>query len=76
VALTATALDIRQAHMNMPCEVPALREELRRHLDLGAAHPLLLLRLGYAKPMPRSPRSTLPGDRARLEGPWTRRDGG
>jgi len=59
VALTATTLDIRHAHMNMPCEVPALRDELRRHLELGAAHPLLLLRLGYAKPMPRSPRRPL-----------------
>ena len=59
VALTATTLDIKHAHMNMPCEVPALREELRRHLELGAAHPLLLLRIGYAKPMPRSPRRPL-----------------
>jgi nitroreductase len=59
VALTATTLDIKHAHMNMPCEVPALREELRGHLDLGAAHPLLLLRIGYAKPMPRSPRRPL-----------------
>ena len=56
VALTATTLDIKQAHMNMPCELPALREELRRHLDLGDAQPLLLLRIGYAKPRPRSPR--------------------
>ncbi len=59
VALTATTLDIRQAHMNMPCEVPTLREELRWHLGLGDAHPLLLLRIGYAKPMPRSPRRPL-----------------
>jgi len=59
VALTATTLDIRQAHMNMPCEVPALREDLRRHLELGEAHPLLLLRIGYGQPMPRSPRRPL-----------------
>jgi hypothetical protein len=59
VALTATTLDIKQAHMNMPCEVPALREELRRLLELGEAHPLLLLRIGYGKPMPRSPRRPL-----------------
>jgi nitroreductase len=67
VALTATTLDIRQAHMNMPCEVPELREELRRHLGLGAAHPLLLLRIGYGKPMPRSPRRPL--EEVLLEGP-------
>jgi len=66
VALTATVLDIKQAHMNMPCEVPALREELRRDLDLGEAHPLLLLRIGYAKPMPRSPRRPL--DQVLVEG--------
>ncbi len=67
VALTATTLDIKQAHMNMPCEVPALREELRRHLGLGGAHPLLLLRIGYAKPMPRSPRR--PIDEVLVKGP-------
>ena len=59
VALTATTLDIKQAHMNMPCEVPALREELRAHLGLEGAEPLLLLRIGYAKPMARSPRRPL-----------------
>ncbi|TVP44421.1 MAG: hypothetical protein EA350_11605 [Gemmatimonadales bacterium] len=67
VALTATTLDIRQAHMNMPCEVSELREELRRHLQLGAAHPLLLLRIGYGRPMPRSPRRPLA--EVLLEGP-------
>ena len=56
VALTATTLDIKQAHMNMPCEVPALRNELRSHLALGGAEPLLLLRIGYSKAMPASPR--------------------
>lgn len=59
VALTATTLDMKHAHVNMPCEVPALREDLQRHLGLGDAHPLLLLRLGYAEPMPRSPRRPL-----------------
>ena len=59
VVLTATLLDIKHAHMNMPCEVPSVREKLRIHLRLGDAHPLLLLRIGYAKPMAQSPRRPL-----------------
>lgn len=58
-ALTATLLGISHAHMNMPCEVPRLRRQLGDHLDLGSAEPLLLLRIGYAKPVPRSPRRPL-----------------
>jgi len=56
VALTATALGIKHAHMNMPCEVVHVRRKLRHHLGLTAEHPLLLVRVGYARPMPRSPR--------------------
>jgi hypothetical protein len=59
VALAATVLGIRQAHMNMPCEVPELRTQLQRHLGLGDEQPLLLLRIGYGKEMPRSVRRPL-----------------
>ena len=59
-ALAATAAGIRQAHVNMPCEVPDLRGELRAALGLGAGwEPLLLLRLGYGPARPRSPRRRL-----------------
>lgn len=56
VALTATSLGISQAHANMPCEVLSVRKKLREHLGLGDSQPLLLLRIGYAQPKPRSPR--------------------
>lgn len=56
VALTATSLNIRMAHLNMPCEVVSVRAKLAEHLRLPDTHPLLLLRIGYAEPMPRSPR--------------------
>jgi nitroreductase len=53
-ALQATALGIRYAHVSAPCEVPADRRDLEALLQLGRAQPLLMLRLGYAPPMPRS----------------------
>lgn len=53
-ALTAASLGIASAHLNMPCEVVAVRKRLQEHLRLGDAQPLLLLRLGYGKPMPYS----------------------
>lgn len=59
VALTATSLNIRMAHVNMPCEVEPVRVKLAKHLGLGDAQPLLLLRIGYADPMPRSSRRPL-----------------
>jgi nitroreductase len=44
----------------MPCEVPEVRAQLKAALGLPpAAEPLLLVRLGYAAPMPRSPRRPL-----------------
>jgi hypothetical protein len=59
VVLTATQLNIRHAHLNMPCEVPAVRSQMQQHFNLEQAQPLILLRLGYSNPMPRSPRRPL-----------------
>ncbi len=56
IALTLTTLKIENAHLNQPCEVPELKNQLQQHLALGSAHPQLLLRIGYAEPLPRSPR--------------------
>jgi hypothetical protein len=56
VALTATLRGIRQAHMNMPCEVVEVRKQFQQYLGLVDEQPLLLLRIGYGKLMPRSPR--------------------
>ena len=56
IALTLTTLNIESAHLNQPCEVPQLKNQLQQHLVLGSAHPQLLLRIGYAEPLPCSPR--------------------
>ena len=54
VMLKAATLNIRHAHMNMPCEETEIRDRLRKHLGLKNAQPLLLLRIGYSNPMPGS----------------------
>jgi hypothetical protein len=60
VALTATSLGIAHAHVNMPCEVEPIRAKLVAHLGLNAGkQPLLLIRFGYTKPLPQSPRRPL-----------------
>jgi nitroreductase len=57
VALTAASLGIAHAHLNMPCEVPSVREKLAEHLGLQhGEQPLLLIRLGYARGVPHAPR--------------------
>ncbi|MCO5723277.1 Acg family FMN-binding oxidoreductase [Robiginitalea marina] len=52
--LTATRLGIQHAHVNMPCEEPAVRKKLAAALGLDRGHPLLLVRFGYSEPMPYS----------------------
>jgi hypothetical protein len=59
MALMATALGIRHAHVNMPCEERAVREKLKRSLGYVTEEPLLLIRLGYAEAAPRSYRRRL-----------------
>ena len=54
VALQATALGIKHAHVNMPCEEVSVREKMQKHLGLEGEQPLLLLRFGYAEPRPKS----------------------
>ena len=57
VALTATSMGLAHAHVNMPCEVESVREKLAAQLGLkNNQQPLLLIRFGYAKEVPRSPR--------------------
>lgn len=57
VALTATALGIAHAHVNMPCEVVPIRRQLAAHLALEAGEqPLLLVRFGYGPELPAAPR--------------------
>jgi hypothetical protein len=54
LALCATALGIKNAHINQPCEVPELKKKLQNILSAGSMHPQLLLRLGYAESLPKS----------------------
>ncbi|MFB3924115.1 MAG: hypothetical protein ACE145_20525 [Terriglobia bacterium] len=61
MALAATSLGIRYALVNAPCQVLYVRKQLQRHLGLTEDHPLLLVRVGYAHPMPRSPRRPVQG---------------
>jgi hypothetical protein len=56
IALTLTTLNIKNAHLNQPCELPQLKSQLQNDLALDNAHPQLLLRIGYAEPLPHSPR--------------------
>jgi len=52
-ALQATALGIRNAFVNQPVEVPEVRAEFAKWLGLGR-RPDLVVRYGYAPPMPKS----------------------
>lgn len=58
-ALQATALGIRHAFLNQPVEVPQFRPELAALLGIGTRRPDLLVRFGYAPPMPYSMRRPL-----------------
>lgn len=53
-ALQATALGIRNAFINQPVEVPALRAQFAQWLGIGARRPDLVVRFGYGPEMPRS----------------------
>lgn len=53
-ALQATALGIRLAHLNQPVEIASIRPQLQSLLGLGRRRPDMVLRFGYAPPMPRS----------------------
>jgi nitroreductase len=53
-ALKATALGLRHAHVNQPVEVPAVRQEFAQWLGAPGARPDLVVRFGYAAPLPMS----------------------
>jgi hypothetical protein len=57
--LAATAMNIQHAHMNPPIEVPDMRQDLARALDLPVRYPQLLLRLGFGRPVPYSIRRSV-----------------
>jgi len=53
-ALQATALGIRNAHVNQPVEVPSVRSEFARWLGMPDTRPDLVIRFGRAPAMPMS----------------------
>jgi hypothetical protein len=54
LALTMTSLNIKSAFLNQPIEVIDVRRQLQTAIGLANARPQLLVRFGYADPMPRS----------------------
>lgn len=59
LALQTTALGIKSAFLNQPIEVAELRSEFQNAIGLGNSLPQLLVRFGYAAPMPKSHRRPL-----------------
>lgn len=58
-ALQATALDVRNAFINQPIEVPSVRPEFERWLGLKGEHAQLMIRFGTGPQMPFSIRRPL-----------------
>jgi hypothetical protein len=54
LALTMTSRNIKSAFLNQPIEVADVRGQFQRAIGLSNTLPQLLVRFGYANPMPRS----------------------
>ncbi len=54
--LKFTSMHICNAYVNQPCEVKAVSEKIREQVFGGKEYPMILMRIGYAKPVPYSPR--------------------
>lgn len=57
--LKCTELGIAVAFSNQPCEVNTLSDEVRKNIAMDNNYPMLLMRIGYADPMPYSVRKEL-----------------
>lgn len=58
--LKATQLNLKHAHVNMPCEEISVRNQIMRHFKIeNGRQALLLVRFGYAEAMPYSYRLPL-----------------
>lgn len=53
-ALQATAMGIRNAHLNQPIEVPQIRPDFAKWLGIAGRRPDLVVRFGYGEPLPRT----------------------
>jgi hypothetical protein len=54
LALQMSSLNIKSAFLNQPIEVSTLRGQFQSAMGMGSSLPQLLVRYGYAEPMPRS----------------------
>ena len=59
VRAKATALGLRHAHVNQPVEVPQVRTDFARWLGMGDVRPDLVVRFGWAAPLPMSMRRSI-----------------
>ncbi|WP_071146835.1 Acg family FMN-binding oxidoreductase [Bacteroides ihuae] len=57
--LKTTKLGIANAYMNQPCELRELAQKIKEKLLPNGEYPMILVRLGYASPMPYSPRKSV-----------------
>ena len=57
--LKTTQLGIANAYMNQPCELRELAQKVKEKLLPNGEYPMILVRLGYASPMPYSPRKSV-----------------
>ena len=57
--LRVTEIGISYAFLNQPCEVAVLAFDLREKLPVNKEHPTLIMRIGYAKQIPYSPRKKI-----------------
>ncbi len=57
--LKCTELEIATAFCNQPCEVASLSSKLQKQLPIHDEYPAIILRIGYAKHVPFSPRKDL-----------------
>lgn len=57
--LETTRLGIANAYLNQPCEVYQVKEKLKSQLNINNEQPSILLRIGYAEPLPYSPRKNV-----------------
>ena len=54
--LEMTKAGVAYAFLNQPCEVESLASDLQDTLPINQEYPVLILRIGYARPLPYSPR--------------------
>jgi hypothetical protein len=56
ILLETTKLNIVNAYLNPPCEIDVLASEMKNTLPINNEYPTIILRIGYAEPMPYSRR--------------------